>query len=138
MALTDTYRQVAGGTDLEVAVAGILNENRMIRKEVADMGARVEAMVYEEANLKTELAKVSVLAADSQHFPYVMSEGRGRNTHVVIARPLVGVPPQQWRTRCGWRFGLSQHTLQKVRGPVDRICATCRPEIAEEPESGSA
>ena len=134
--LTDTYRRVAGGVELGVVVDGIVNGCEAMRNRIADMGARIEAMVVEEADIRKQLATTAAKITDTNDFSYVASEGRGRNTHVIVTRPLVGVPPQMWKTRCGWRFGLSTHTLLKACGPVDKLCTSCRPDIREFPEDG--
>ena len=119
-ALTPTYRRAMAEADLDTTVAEILTENTKTKKFVEGLDGKIRNMVEEE------IAKRRAQHSNAHSCEYVQGEGRGRVAHAVRTNPLIGVPPNMWATRCGWRFGLSRHQLRQSCDGLP-LCGTCFP-----------
>ena len=87
------------------------------------LDAKTRAMIEEELGKR----KAQDMAFS---FDFVQREG-GHVAHAIRTCPLLGVPPERWVTKCGWRFGLTRHFLHKSCERTLR-CGSCFKTTEEE------
>ena len=84
--------------------------------------------VFRESFLE-EVRAAAVVAdiprqAPSESPPYVLKCGGGK-VLIVANRAVNVLPVFEWRSRCGWKFGMSNFTFTQHKGPAEGLCAAC-------------
>ena len=71
-------------------------------------------------------------------FPYVLRCGGGK-IHIIANIAVNVLPVYEWRTRCGWKFGPSDHSFLQHKGQANERCSACfrRGEVDRCDESSS-
>ena len=71
-------------------------------------------------------------------FSYVLRCGGGK-IHIIANRAVNVLLDYEWRTRCGWKFGLSDHSFLQHKGQANERCSACfrRGEVVRCDESAS-
>ena len=62
--------------------------------------------------------------APAESAPYVLKCGGGK-VHIVANRAVNVLPVFEWRSRCGWKFGMSNFSFTQHKGPEEGQCAAC-------------
>ena len=101
-------------------------------RAVAELQAEVELLTERvedvEGELRAHKESIDLLLGRSLA-PYIVSRG-GHGTYHCVRGDYNLIPPNLWRTACGWRYSVADYvraeTLPKI-GVVDRFCDKCFP-----------
>ena len=113
------YRRACCAKDLEELVHESWESAAAARRELANMKDMFHA---------DEIGSVSAPQAGAQAFPLCppcVLKCKGGRMHVVANRAVSALPSFEWRSRCGWKFGLSDDSFSPVSGPLSGRCSVC-------------
>ena len=116
------YRRACCAKDLEDLVHESRESAAAARRELANMKDMFHTA------FRDEIGSVSAPQAGAQAFPLCppcVLKCKGGRMHVVANRAVSALPSFEWRSRCGWKFGLSDHSFSPVSGPLSGRCSVC-------------
>ena len=124
----------------QVDVEDVLNSARLTIQELEGRIAgwdRHFAEALEDERRLRDLADAAPPPTALPRGPAFVVAPRGR-WHVPACPHFQRQPCFEWRTRCGWRFGLAKHRFEEEAGPQAQLCDRCHPGApADEPHSDS-
>ena len=123
--MADNYISGTGAIDLCSLAAG----NKRMESDLHDLAARLEAqaeaMRQEEQDLRAMVHRAFPAGA-RRGAPLVVSHAAVRpRAHVPASRYYPELPIFEWKSRCGWTFGLAEFTPVGSVPPGARMCASC-------------
>ena len=91
---------------------------------LGEMKAIFRSAFAAELGEVAELRPRSSLTVSDYSPPFVV-ETQGGKTHVVANRSTSILPIFEWKTHCGWAFGLAEFSFTHDCGPVTSRCSVC-------------
>ena len=121
--ISEVYRRAAAAKDLSEMVSDAKRSNEAAQRELVNMRAVFRDSFLEEVRASAAVGE-SHRVAPSVSPPYVLKCGGGK-VHIVANRAVNVLPVFEWRSLCGWKFGLSNFAFTSHRGPAEGLCAAC-------------
>ena len=129
------YRRACCAKDLEELVLESRESAASARLELSNMNNMFKAA------FRDEVESVSAGRARAQSFPMsppFVLKSKGGRMNVVANRAVTALPPFEWRSRCGWKFGLHDHSFSPVPGPLSGRCSVCFKDCAVKDSDSSS
>ena len=135
--ISNVYKDAAAIRDLRTLLMDARRSHEASKLELAEMTAmHREAFLAEMNTIPSSSARAGGEGASSP--PFVVKTGGGK-THMVANRSISLVLIFEWKTRCGWSFGLANHCFAHERGPRSACCSVCfRHEDSSTDDSSSS
>ena len=134
--ISSIYRRSGCNEDLQRLIQRAHQSEENARTEIEKMSAAFRESFIDELRTATACAPRQEGAAGLS-LPYVVRCGGGK-THAVGNRAVGVLAVHEWRTRCGWKFGLADFTFSATAGPRHDRCSTCfKPTCADGGSSSS-
>ena len=115
--VTSLYRSSVAGASLDELLEARLAAARDLDSELGSLRFSLTAALQEVSDLRASRADIGPAR------PVFVTSGGG-TVHVVATRLLSHTPSFEWRAACGWRFGLTPHTLSDA-APSGTLCQKC-------------
>jgi len=117
------HKPATSGASSSSALPQVPFSSQQVERRLAAMEDTIQQAVKEAADLKEEVRR---LHGDVRP-GFVQNPASGAWRKVLSAS--VGVPPNTWKTYCGWKFGGAGHTLSShLPTSLARACVKCFPE----------
>ena len=130
--VTEEYRKANASVDLEGVLADAKLTAAALRSKIQGIDEHTASLIQEERRLR---ALIDALpppgAARGASF---VTAPRGK-WHVPACRHYPDLPICDWRTRCGWAFGLARHSFADVLEQGAELCKICAPNAAARDEA---
>ena len=121
--ISNVYKDAAAIRDLRTLLMDARRAHEASKLELAEMKAmHREAFLAEMNRTPSSSARAGGEGASSP--PFVVKTSGGK-THMVANRSISLLPIFEWKTRCGWSFGLANHSFAHERGPRSACCSVC-------------
>lgn len=125
--VTDDYRRANHGADLRAYMEASEEVFRHMRSQLQMLDERTLRVIEEERELRkdapAELLKEDRISRKGPAFIVSSSD----KVHVPRSRFFRDWPAFEWRAKCGWLFGLSEHSPVDELPPGSKICRICMP-----------
>ena len=113
--IAQVCRRESAARDLQNTVAEARRSAACAQRELDQMKAMFLDAFLADVRMEASASIAPRVLPQGPSLPCVL-RGGGGNIQIIANRAVNVLPAFEWRTRCGWKFGLSDHSFLQHKG----------------------